>query len=94
MPRTYEEARSVALELPYEDRAKLSEELWWSLHPPAEELPQEAIDAAWDAGIERRIREIDSGTAELIPAEQVLAEMDAKLAGLRAGGGNRRRPRK
>jgi len=94
MPHSYEEVRRVALELSYDDRAKLSEELWWSLHPPAEELPQAVIDAAWDAEIERRIEEIVSGTAELIPAEQVLAEMDAQLAGLRTGGGTRRRARR
>jgi putative addiction module component (TIGR02574 family) len=71
------------MELSYEERAKLSEELWWSLHPPAEELPQEEIDAAWDAEIKRRIEEIDSGAVETIPGEEVLARMDARLNRLR-----------
>ena len=61
MQHTYEEVRQIALELPYDDRAKLSQELWESLHPPAELLPQEEIDAAWDEEIKNRIEELVSG---------------------------------
>jgi putative addiction module component (TIGR02574 family) len=79
MPDPYQDARRLALELSYDERAKLSEELWWSLHPPAEDVSQEEIDASWDAEIKRRIEEIDSGTVELIPGEQVLAKMQRRL---------------
>jgi len=34
-----------------------------------------AAEAAWDEGIKRRIEEIDSGKAKLIPAEEVFAEV-------------------
>jgi putative addiction module component (TIGR02574 family) len=79
MSHSYEDARQLALELSHDERAKLSEELWWSLHPPAEDLPQEEIDASWDGEIKRRIEEIDSGAVELIPGEQVLAEMQRRF---------------
>jgi putative addiction module component (TIGR02574 family) len=85
MPHTFEEVRRLALALPYEDRAKLSEELWWSLHPAAEDLPQAEIDAAWDAEIKHRIDEIDSGAAELVPLDDVLARMDARIAARNGG---------
>jgi putative addiction module component (TIGR02574 family) len=37
------------------------------------------IDASWKMEVERRVAEIDSGTAKLIPLEDVLARMDARL---------------
>jgi putative addiction module component (TIGR02574 family) len=33
------------------------------------------VDAAWDAEIKRRIAEVESGTAKLIPAEEVFARL-------------------
>jgi putative addiction module component (TIGR02574 family) len=79
MPNPYETARELAMELSYDERAKLSEELWWSLHPPAEDLPQEEIDAAWDAEIKRRIEDIDSGTAKTFSLEEVMAELQVRV---------------
>jgi hypothetical protein len=38
------------------------------------------IDAAWDNEIKRRLDEIDSGAVELIPGEQLRAEMIASLS--------------
>jgi hypothetical protein len=38
-----------------------------------------AIEAAWDGEIKRRLDEIDSGAVELVPLEDVLARMDARL---------------
>lgn len=80
MSRPLEEVRQLALELPYEDRANLSQLLWESLHPPGEDLPKEEIDAAWEVEIERRVAEIHSGKAVMIPWEQVEAELRAKLS--------------
>jgi len=79
MPDAYEDARWLAMKLSCDERAKLSEELWWSLHPPAEDVSQEEIDASWDAEIKRRVEEIYSGTVDLIPGEQVLAKMQQHL---------------
>lgn len=83
MPDTYEGARRLAMELSYDERAKLSEELWWSLHPPAEDLPQEEIDASWDAEIKRRIEEMDSGVGRTVSLEELMADMDARIAAKR-----------
>jgi putative addiction module component (TIGR02574 family) len=38
------------------------------------------IEAAWDVEIKRRLDEIDSGAVEMIPGEQVRAEMIACLS--------------
>ncbi len=37
------------------------------------------VESAWDTEIKRRLDEVDSGAVQLIPAEQVIAEMEAKL---------------
>ena len=37
------------------------------------------VESAWDAEIKRRVDEIDSGAVEMIPGEEVLARMDARL---------------
>jgi putative addiction module component (TIGR02574 family) len=37
------------------------------------------IDACWKAEVERRLDQIDSGTVELVPLEDVLARMDARI---------------
>jgi hypothetical protein len=42
------------------------------------------VALAREAEIERRIAEIDSGAVELIPAEQVFAELRARLRSLPA----------
>jgi len=41
--------------------------------------PEAEIQAAWDSDIKRRLDEIDSGAVEMIPLEDVLAEMDATI---------------
>lgn len=63
-----------ALELPPEERAELAQRLILSLEDDAEEDPAE-VERAWEEEIRRRVAELDAGTAELIPAEQVFAEL-------------------
>jgi predicted transcriptional regulator len=46
-----------------------------ALAPPTAEVEQ-----AWAVEIERRLREIDSGTAVVFDGEQVFAELRAKYA--------------
>jgi putative addiction module component (TIGR02574 family) len=53
-----------------EERVRLAGEL---LATVQEVDPQ--VEAAWDEEIRRRIEEIDSGKAKLIPAEEVFAEV-------------------
>jgi putative addiction module component (TIGR02574 family) len=53
-----------------EERIRLAEELLSSVQDSDEE-----IEAAWAQEIERRLEEVESGTAKLIPAEEVFAEI-------------------
>jgi putative addiction module component (TIGR02574 family) len=74
MPRTLEEVREEAMELTVEERSWLAEELWESARTPEER----EIDAAWDAEVDRRVAEVEAGTAILIPGEEVLRELRSK----------------
>ncbi len=49
--------------------ADLADKLWLSVHT------REEVDAAWDAEIAHRIRQIDTGEVECVPWETVLAEL-------------------
>lgn len=71
MPDLVEELSQKACALPPADRARLAEELLASLH----EDRDPGIDAAWDEEIRRRIAEIENGTAKLVPADEVFAEI-------------------
>jgi putative addiction module component (TIGR02574 family) len=64
-----------ALQLPPDELDWLVESLLIQDKSPAEA----EIEAAWDGEIKRRLDEIDSGAVEMIPLEDVLARMDARL---------------
>lgn len=64
-----------ALRLPIQQRIDLAEGLFDSVD---EEDPA-ALEAAWAEEIKRRVEEIDSGEAELIPADVVFARTRARL---------------
>ncbi|HVB46819.1 MAG TPA: addiction module protein [Burkholderiales bacterium] len=63
-----EELSHKARALPPEDRVRLAEELLASVQ-------EVDAEAAWEEEIKRRIAEIGSGKAKLIPAEEVFAEV-------------------
>ena len=65
-----EELSRKARALPPEERVRLAEELLATV----QEVDAE-VDAAWDEEIRRRVAEIDSGTARLVPAEEIFAEI-------------------
>ncbi len=65
-----DELSRKARALPPADRVRLAEELLATV----QEVDAE-VEVAWDEEIKRRIAEIDSGTAKLIPAEEVFAEV-------------------
>ena len=44
-----------------------------------EHLSEAAWDAVWREELKRRLSEIDEGRAELIPAEEVFAELRARF---------------
>jgi putative addiction module component (TIGR02574 family) len=70
MTTLVDELSQKALELPPEERVRLAEKLLATVH----EVDAE-VEAAWDQEIQRRLAEIDDGTAKLIPAEEVFAEV-------------------
>ncbi|PYS25379.1 MAG: hypothetical protein DMF72_01830 [Acidobacteria bacterium] len=60
-----------AAQLSEQDRATLAGLLIETLDPVSEY----EVEAAWSEEIKRRIAEIDAGTVELIPWEEVRAEL-------------------
>ena len=63
------------LSLPCEDRIYLVDKLLKSLNAPS----REEIDRAWADEAEQRINELDSGSIQAIPGEQVFAEIKKRL---------------
>lgn len=78
MGATLDELEAQAVKLSPEQRGELIHRLLVSLDGEPDGTPEE-IAQAWDEEIARRVAEIDAGTAELIPAEQVFAELDAMI---------------
>ena len=70
MTTLVEELSERARSLSPEDRARLADELLASL----DEEGDHDTEAAWEKEIGRRVQEIKSGKAKLIPADQVFAE--------------------
>lgn len=68
------------LRLPAEERAKLAQELLRSLDAE----PESGVAEAWDAEIERRGSEVESGTAETMSLDEYRAHVRARRAA-RAG---------
>ena len=66
-----------ALELSSRERAQLAHRLIVSLDEDPSDDPAE-VERAWEDEIRRRVAEIDAGTAELTPAEEVFAELRAR----------------
>lgn len=73
MSLTYQQVTNAAMQLSPDERADLAEKLWISIDTP------EAIAAAWDEEIARRIAQLDAGEVETVPAEEVIAELRARL---------------
>ena len=71
---------SEVLDLPDNERGALAALLLHSLEPDdGEEVSGEAWEAAWSAEIDRRVREVEAGTTELIDGDQVMADMRAMV---------------
>ncbi len=77
MLSNFEEILRAALSLPPEARAMLADHLLESLDAPN----QKQIDAVWSEEAERRVRAIDEGGVELIPGNEVMAELRAQKVG-------------
>jgi putative addiction module component (TIGR02574 family) len=73
MTSTVEALEAEALQLPAPDRARLLERLAVSL-----ELDPEVEDA-WEREADRREAQIADGSVQLVPGEEALARLRAKL---------------
>ncbi len=62
-----------ALKLTAEERARLADRLITSIFEDHE------IEDAWEAEVERRVQEIESGQATLIPASESIARARAAI---------------
>ena len=74
MPRTLEEIRNDVRQLPFEQRMQLMEEIRDSVMTAEER----EVEQAWLEEAERRMREIDNGTAKSIPGDEVLRKLREK----------------
>lgn len=72
-----EALKNAAMTLPERERAKFASDLVASLDGPAEH----GVAEAWDIELCRRINEIESGKAELVDVDEVLAHARARLRG-------------
>ena len=73
MSTSLEALESEVLRLPTVDRTRLLDRVVASLDADA------ARDAAWDALAARRDAEIEQGTVEAVPLDEVLARLRAEL---------------
>ena len=76
MSSLLQEVATKAHHLSIDERAELAHDLIVSL----DEGVGNEFESAWDAEIERRVREIKSGKAKGRPAEEILAEIRAKYS--------------
>lgn len=73
MSVSFQQVVREAMQLSPEERMDLAEKLRVSVDTPAD------IGAAWDAEIARRLAQLDAGTADTVAADEVIAELRAKL---------------
>lgn len=71
MERNLKEILNEAAKLPVRDRATLAGLLIESLDPVLDSY----VEEAWSEEIKRRVAEIEAGTADLVPWEEVRAEL-------------------
>ncbi len=75
MPKTLTEVTRDAAELPSAERLKLARILL-DLSEPATDSDED-VQAAWDAEIERRLRELRSGKVQGVPLAAVKRKIEA-----------------
>jgi putative addiction module component (TIGR02574 family) len=81
MTTAAKELVEAALKLEPQTRAEVAEDILESL----ESSSYGELSPAWEEEIERRVREIEEGRVQMIPAEQVFTEIEASLRARRAG---------
>jgi putative addiction module component (TIGR02574 family) len=81
MSAAAKEVIEAALKLDPQARAEVAQELLESL----EESAYGKLSPTWEDELDRRVQEIEEGRVQLIPGEQVFAEIDALLQTRRGG---------
>ena len=77
-----EDLIASAMQLPLSDRVALANAMLSSIElSTGSDVPQEEVDAAWDAEIARRIDDIDSGRVSTIPSSEVWKRIGGKPSG-------------
>jgi putative addiction module component (TIGR02574 family) len=76
MTQAAEEILQKALELPEEDRDRIADSLWRSVHGAG----SETIAKEWNDEIERRIAEVDAEKVRLEPWDETMAELKARYS--------------
>ena len=74
----YDVLESKVLHLPREERSKLASRLLESLDEDDSEMRPE-----WGVELQRRVRDIDEGRATLIPHDDVMASVKARIEEVR-----------
>lgn len=67
-----------ALALQRSDRARLAQELLWSLEDARDDKPAD-VEAAWAAEIERRLGDLDRGEAKTVPWPEARARIQRAI---------------
>lgn len=75
----YERIEDEALHLPLDERSKLAGKLLASL----DDGDDVEISAEWREELQRRVRDIDEGRAKLIPHDEVMQRVKARLQEVR-----------
>jgi putative addiction module component (TIGR02574 family) len=78
--RQPQEILEAALKLDPSERAAIASEILESL----EESAYGQLSPAWEDEIQRRLRDVEAGRADLVPADRVFAEVEAELQARRA----------
>jgi Putative addiction module component len=73
MSTSVEALEAEALRLPVADRSRLLERIAVSIQVDPE------VDEAWDQEADRREAQLAEGTAQLVPGDEALARLRAKL---------------
>ena len=76
MMQTIDDLAQGAIELPPDQRFTLAQRILASVEPPVDA----GVDRVWAAEIQTRMRKYDSGEVKGIPAAEVFAEIDRRLA--------------
>lgn len=80
MSTAAKEIVEAALKLDPQVRAEIAQDILESLADSS----YGELSPAWEQELDRRVKEIEEGRVEMIPAEQVFAEIEASLLARRA----------